>query len=267
MLYAGQIGALMSLVFRGGKAYIATLLLIFIWLAWDAYSLYVEPVIYAYSPFIGFFSGAIYDDVIVLDLTYGVYRLYNLLQLSLLWAIALALWDEERSSLNLTKLGTPRWRTWVPVAVALSSVVALGQMGDAIGFSPSRAGNARALGGEIRSERVVLHYDSEKIEIAEAQRILEDHHFHLERLDEILGEVYRPIVRSFVYSSVEQKRALMGARRVEVAKPWLGEVHLTRPTYGASVVRHELAHVVLGRDAPWPLNTSTMAAFPPCSAG
>ena len=84
MLYAGQIGALMSLVFRGGKAYIATLLLIFIWLAWDAYSLYVEPVIYAYSPFIGFFSGAIYDDVIVLDLTYGVYRLYNLLQLSLL---------------------------------------------------------------------------------------------------------------------------------------------------------------------------------------
>ena len=138
--------------------------------------------------------------------------------------------------------------------MALSSVVALGQMGDAIGFSPSRAGNARALGGEIRSERVVLHYDSEKIEIAEAQRILEDHHFHLERLDEILGEVYRPIVRSFVYSSVEQKRALMGARRVEVAKPWLGEVHLTRPAYGASVVRHELAHVVLGRDAPWPLN-------------
>jgi hypothetical protein len=266
MLFASQIGAASAFVARGAYAYALAALIILGWVGWDALRLYTEPVIYAYNPFVGFLSGAIYDDVIELDRRYGLYRLFNMSQLILLWTAAIILWDSESRCLRWGRASTLGVRQWFTLAGALVVTVALGAMGPQIGFMPSRESIASELGGELSSARVILHYDDERIGVAEARRMLDDHHFHLDRLDEVLGEPYVPVVRSFVYSSPTQKRRLMGARRVEVAKPWLREIHLTRPGFGASVVRHELAHVVLGRDAPGPLNIPALARIFPHAA-
>jgi tetratricopeptide (TPR) repeat protein len=266
MLFASQVGAASSMVVRGRSAYVVATLIIVGWVGRDALLLYTEPAIYAYNPFVGFLSGAIYDDVIMLDLRYGLYRLFNGAQLLLLWAVALTLWDPESRRVEWSRLSSLDRRSGFRLAGALVVTVALGTMGAQFGLMPSRESIATTLGGELQSERVILHYDRERIGLAEAHRILDDHHFHLERLDQVLGETYSPVVRSFVYSSRSQKRRLMGARRVEVAKPWLREIHLTRPRFGASVVRHELAHVVLGRDAPGPLNLPAMAGIFPHAA-
>jgi len=48
-------------------------------IALSAYHLYTDPQIFLYNPFIGFFSGAIYDEVINITWTFVIYRSYNLL--------------------------------------------------------------------------------------------------------------------------------------------------------------------------------------------
>ena len=265
MLIASQVGAASALMTRSLSAYAIAGFVVLGWVGWDALTLYTEPVIYAYNPFVGFLSGAIYDDVIELDSRYGLYRLFNACQLLLLWVLAVVCWEPGENRLRMQRLSALTRRRWFTLAGALILTVGFGAMGPHIGFAPSRESIARELGGVLESERVVLHYD-QRIGLAEAQRMLDDHHFHLERLDEALGEPYRPVIRSFVYSTAGQKRRLMGARRVEVAKPWLREIHLTRPAFGASVVRHELAHVVLGRDAPGPLNLPALARLFPHAA-
>ncbi|MGB0591946.1 MAG: hypothetical protein ACPGU1_19875 [Myxococcota bacterium] len=266
MLFASQVGAASAIAVRGRGAYLVATVCVLGWVAWDALRLYTEPVIYAYNPFVGFFSGAIYDDVIELDGRYGFYRLFNVSQLLLLWMIVNGLWEPQSRRLCWGHASSFELRRWGPLAAALVLTVALGTMGPSVGVMPSRESIAQALGGELRSDRVILHYDVVHITTPEAQRMLADHHFHLERLDQVLGEPYDQVVRSFVYSSPTQKRQLMGARRVEVAKPWLREIHLTRPRFGASVVRHELAHVVLGRDAPGPLHIPAFARVFPHAA-
>ena len=50
-------------------------------------------------------------------------------------------------------------------------------------------------------------------------------------------------IRSYIYAGPAQKRALMGADKTYIAKPWQGAVHLHKLNYGAPVLKHELAHV------------------------
>ncbi len=68
ILFASQIGAAMGLL--GRRTSLAVLLFAGVWRLWifrDVWLFYSEPIIYAYNAFVGFFSGAVYDDVIELS--------------------------------------------------------------------------------------------------------------------------------------------------------------------------------------------------------
>ena len=41
--------------------------------------LYADPVVFAYDPFFGYFSGSVYDEAVAIGRTYGVFRAYNAL--------------------------------------------------------------------------------------------------------------------------------------------------------------------------------------------
>ncbi len=58
----------------------------------------------------------------------------------------------------------------------------------------------------------------------------------------------------FAWPDADTKRRGMGAHRVEMAKPWLRQINLVLPEFGASVLTHELAHVVAGAWADNPLH-------------
>ena len=55
-----------------------------------------------------------------------------------------------------------------------------------------------------------------------------------------------------ILNSEEQKAAAMGAKDTNVAKPWRAEVYLVLRPPPHPVLRHELAHVVIGAKAPGP---------------
>ena len=50
--------------------------------------LYFDPVVYAFDPFFGWFSGPIYDEAVAIDSRYRWFRFYNLLSAG----AALGLW-------------------------------------------------------------------------------------------------------------------------------------------------------------------------------
>ena len=50
-------------------------------------------------------------------------------------------------------------------------------------------------------------------------------------------------LKAYVFGSALQKKRLMGAHQVEMAKPWRREVYITASSFPHSVLKHELAHV------------------------
>ncbi|MGM0574136.1 MAG: hypothetical protein ACQEXJ_00185 [Myxococcota bacterium] len=267
MLFAGQIGAACALLVRRGRW--ATLLFVAVWLAWiarDVAFLYFEPPIFAYNPFAGFFSGAVYDDVIVIDGRFLAYRAFNLVQLGLVWQVAAMTWTPERGRVAPTLLSDAPRRAWIVLALLGVAWGAGYGLRGVVGYEIGEAHLRAALGGRLADERVVLHYDDTAIGRDEARKLLEDHRYRIDTLESALDTTHPEVVHSYVYGSPERKRALMGGARVAVAKPWLSQLHLNRVAYGASVVKHELAHVLLGPFADGPLGIPAVGGVLPKAA-
>lgn len=256
--YGACVGAFWAVVARRRR--VAVPLLVLTWLgfvAWDLAHLYSQPAVFAYNAFIGFFSGSVYDTLIELDARLLLFRVENLLQLAVLWGFIRLAWDEPERRLTVAALRVASGRAWGLWAAATVALAVLFGLRGPIGWEVDRALIAELLGGRVANERVVLYYDQATISPADARALLEDHTFRVEELEAALEQRYPERITSYVYGSAEQKRALMGAGQTYIAKPWLHEIHLNHVAYGASVIHHELAHVILGADAPGPLHLPT----------
>jgi len=257
ILLAAQVGAFAALLGRRRRWAIPIWLAIWVGaVAWDLAHLYRHPAIFAYDPFVGFFSGAVYDTVVHIDDRLALYRLNNLAQLGVLWAFA-RLARGADGWLSVAALRDAPRRPWLVLASVVAVAAVFFGLRGVIGYEVSRDDIEGRLGGRIDSDRLTLFYDRATIPPDEAQLLLEDHLYRLHQLDEALGDRFPRHIRSYVYGSNEQKRLLMGAARVYIAKPWLDEIHLNRVAYGAPVVHHELAHVVLGQYADPPFDIPT----------
>lgn len=236
----------------------------FVWLAWvalDLLHLYRHPAIFAYNPFGGFFSGAVYDTVIEIDWRIVLYRLNNLAQALFIVTLVRLAWDRIEGRMSLDAASHAPARRWLAWLATVAACLVFWSSRGAIGYEIDRPQIQRELGGVIRGPRLVLWYSKEHINESEAQSLYEDHLFRLDQLAERLGP-YPETVTSYVYGTNDQKRRLMGAAQVYIAKPWLHEIHLNHVPYGAAVVRHELAHVVLGVFAPAPFHIPTADFIP-----
>lgn len=234
----------------------------FVWAALDVVHILRHPAIFAYNPFAGFFSGAIYDAVIEIDGRLALYRVNNLAQIALVVAVARLAWDRGAGRLSRVAAAAAPGRRWVAVVVCGAVVLGFWALRGAIGYEVGRADVQARLGGRLEDERLVLWYDRATIPEAEAKALFEDHRFRLAQLEASLGTRFPDVITSYVYGSPDQKRLLMGAGQVYIAKPWLEEIHLNRVPYAAPVIRHELAHVVLGVFADPPLEIPTTCLIP-----
>ncbi len=237
-----------------------------VWLAWvgaDIAFILTQPAIFVFNPFGGYFSGNLYDTVIPIDTRYLGYRVVNLVQFAFFGAIFRAGWDPHAARFRFRAIAhapTPRLVALIMVGVG---VVAAWQNRAALGHQLDRDDVARQLGGRLEDDRLTLIFDRSRIPLDEAQRLLEDHRFRLEQLETALGARFPHRITSFIYGDDAEKKRLMGAGRVYLAKPWLREIHLNRVEYGDPVVLHELAHVVLGMYAPSPLRIPTRLCVVP----
>jgi len=206
--------------------------------------LYAEPVVFAYDPFWGYFSGSVYDENVPIEATYLWFRGYNVL----VAAAALLAWTA------LVDPATLRWRRALPggrgarlrLAIAGAATVAalvVGLQPARVGFSATTETLTRVLTLKRATEHFVIHYAPRSSTMREIDWVAAEHEFAWSRLEGILATTPDTPIHSFIFESAAHKRALMGAGQAQIAAPWRSHVYLNAGPGLSGGLHHELAHV------------------------
>ncbi|MFT3772318.1 MAG: tetratricopeptide repeat protein [Minicystis sp.] len=203
---------------------------------------YASPMIFAYDPFVGYFSGTLYDTIID---TSGLlsYRAGSAATLTAVVAIALHLRRDERGRLRPAWVGQPVLAVFG--AMALAASITANVLGYKLGHWQTSATIAETLGARTAGRRCdVIHARAAKQ--ADIERFTKDCDAHVERAERWFGAAGPQRITAFVFESAAQKGALMGAADTFIAKPWRKEVYVQAAAYPHPVIGHELIHAIAG---------------------
>lgn len=208
------------------------------WLACTAIALarlYIHPVVFAYDPFWGYFSGSLYDEQVAVSSTYAWFRLYNLAAaLAGLWLVATWL-ERQRTG------AWPRARSVLGV-LSLAAVSVVGWRGDRMGFTTTLTSAREHLSLTRETEHFVIYYSPGSQTEREIDAVATEHEFAWHRLAGILAREPDYKIHSFVFANRRQKRAVFGADRVEISLPWKRQIYLHHQAFPHGALHHELAH-------------------------
>jgi tetratricopeptide (TPR) repeat protein len=199
-------------------------------------------MIFAFDPFVGYFSGTLYDTVIDAGTPLLTYRLGSLATLT-----ALAFFAAETTRREPGGGLRLNMRTWRAGLGVLAGLVSLGIFvaGPELGHFSTPTTIAHELGAEKHGKRCDVVYPSTTREL-EANLLVKDCDEELAAVEERLGARGPARVRAFFFRDADQKKRLMGAAHTYIAKPWREEVYLQLAGYPHPALGHELGHVVAG---------------------
>ncbi len=206
-----------------------------------------SPMIFAYDPFVGYFSGTLYDTVIDAGTAMLTYRAGTLLTITAVTLLASVL--ERRAErpfglvLDLRSAAT-RSRAGLGLLCALASFIMI-LAGTKLGHFSTPESIAKDLGAEKHGVRCDVIYPATTRE-QEANLLVKDCDEELAAVEKRLGARGPERVRAFFFRDADDKKRLMGAAHTYIAKPWREEVYLQLGGYPHPVLGHELAHVVAG---------------------
>lgn len=212
---------------------------------------YFTPAIFSYNFFYGYFPGLSYDEILSITWSLVAFRLLTIgLGLVLIW-VALLIVRFGTADLPLRKrwveiakiLGRPGRRT--PALVIVAALVLIYVFRCHLGFESTAAYVQEQLGGKLETEHFVIYYSPGAAGLDAVRQLGGEHEFRLAQLRATFGLEAVPTITSYVYPSTEVKRRLIGTGSTNLTKPWLAEVHITRGSL-AGVLKHELAHIVVG---------------------
>jgi len=219
-----------------------------IWLGLAAANLtwfYTRPPIYTFNIFIGYMNGAVYDPLIRIHAEWAHFRIWSV-GLAAGWLLAAHIGGKNR------KLGCVLGTSVLISAMWLTSTQQL-----------TAEQIEHRLGGRYETDHFLIIYDKQSAIAKRIDAIATDHEFRYQQLQHELGVEPSGKITSFVYANPEQKQRLMGAGRTYIAKPWSRMVHLNNLFVGATVLKHELAHVFGARINDGWLGIPTVAGILP----
>jgi tetratricopeptide (TPR) repeat protein len=201
---------------------------------------YTSPMIFGYDPFVGYFSGTLYDTVIELDRLY-TYRVGSAATLFAGFVISLHLTHDARKKLVYQSVGRPGLLMFGVLCAAASMLHMLG--GPELGHWHTRASIAEELGSVVEGERCrVVH--ARAIPPEAAQRFARECEAHVDQVEKWLGVRGPETITAFLFEDARQKARLMGAAGTNIAKPWRAEVYVQGAAFPHRVLGHELVHVI-----------------------
>lgn len=208
------------------------------------YRFYTTPMVFSFDPFVGYFSGSLYDTVIDAGTSLLTYRLGSFLTLSAA-ALLFSVLERVPQGVRL-RLRTPseRVRGGLGLVAALGSTL-LVLVGSRLGHFSSSPSIAKDLGSEKHGARCDVVYPSTMREL-EANLLVKDCDDDVASVEKVLGMRGPERIRAFFFRDENDKKRLMGAAHTYIAKPWRKEVYLQVAPYPHPVLAHELAHVVAG---------------------
>jgi hypothetical protein len=209
------------------------------------------PSVFSFGHFFGYFPGPIYDRRVDIPDAWLSYRALSALLGAGLWTFVIAARHTRSGRFDARRLFRhPVLAAWI-VACALAATT-MARLSHELAHTTSLRHIEHKLGLAIEGPRcrTVLPRETR---VAEAQRLAEDCELRVEQVAERLGVVENERITALFFRSTSEKRALMGAARVYIAKPWRREVYLQTGEYPHPVLAHELAHVVARHASSGPL--------------
>lgn len=206
---------------------------------------YSAPPVFTYNAVLGYFPGNLYDENVELGAALLWSRLEQALWVTALVALVAANLDVPR--FRITREPRPVGRRIGAIVLALVCVaggVVLRTQSGALGYAVDAEDIEAALEGRIETPHFVIHYaKTEDIEEVIAL-VAADHEFRYQQVTRQIGATSSRKIRSFYFANREQKARWIGARNVEMAKPWRREIYLEHRAFPHTSLRHEIAHAV-----------------------
>ena len=213
---------------------------------------YSSPMVFAYDPFVGYFSGTLYDTVIDAS-ALVTYRAGTAASLFAAMVVALHLAHDGEGRLAFQAIGRPG--LLVAGVVALVGSITTIVKGNRLGHWQTPETISTELGALVTGDRCDVVYPR-SMRLAEAQRFARDCDAHVAALEKWLDAKGPPKVTAYLFADARQKDALMGAAETQIAKPWRREIYLQNGPYPHHSLGHELAHVLAGQLARGPFQVA-----------
>ncbi len=211
--------------------YIAWIIILIFSILYRLYQLYIGPSISFYDHLWGFYSGAIYDEIVSVDQKIQVFRITTMALISLLFIFSTGYKSSKIiifclivtvSWLIFKGYDFPLYHTYKQIRENLSQIAETKQY--------------QIIYSDQNTDEMILLAKDHAFRVYQLQQWFEDKHFD-------------PFT-TYVYDSSDQKAALMGARGTQITFPWRNEVHIQRSEFPHQVLKHEIAHVLAGKYSP-----------------
>jgi hypothetical protein len=209
----------------------------------NAFTLYFQPAVNFFNPFLGYYPGPIYDELIEVSRAYLTFRVWCLVMVAAIWG-AVRLFRSRCGQARITR-SIPGWIIVIGLWVAAGLMV---HSDGRFSFRTTRSAIEEELSFVRSTDLCTIHADKSWIKRGNLLDLLvNDCDFRYRQTAKFFGTGTTTPVQVYLYADAEQKARLMGARWVEISKPWLNEIHVTDMMPGDMIFAHEIAHVTAGR--------------------
>lgn len=213
---------------------------------------YTSPMVYAYDPFVGFFSGSFYDTIIEFSGLY-TYRAGSFATLVAAVVLALHLDRNAHGKIVFRSLGRPGLLL-LGVSAAGASILL-----NANGYRFGHWHTANTIQQQLASRVSVGRCDvfaARGIPKADVERFARECDAHIVEQEAFFETKGPDRISAYLFADSAQKGALMGAADTYIAKPWRREVYLQQSGFPHPVLGHEIAHVMAGAFGPGPFSVA-----------
>jgi formylglycine-generating enzyme required for sulfatase activity len=214
---------------------------------------YTSPMVFAFDPYFGVFSGPLYDTVVSVVDRLVTYRQGTALTLT---ALALGANVLDRALARGARVAL-RERPGLAVlgALALAGSLWHAAAGPTFGHWNTSGTIAETLGGTFSGKRCDVVY-ARALPLRDVRLFARDCDASLTSVEAYFGARGPERVRVFLFGNEVEKGWLMGASHTYIAKPWRAEVYVQAAPFPHPVLQHELAHVVAGSFARGPFRVA-----------
>jgi len=204
-----------------------------------------NPLLFIYHPIFGYFPGPIYDDVIPMTPSLILSRGLALIT-SLLFLLLSGLLVNRRAFFwDVRKISPGGWLLTLCGVLMILALLSLAHLYEGnLRLFISRDDLQKELGGRWETEHFTIFFPEDSPIAQEILLIALDHEFRYDQVSRFLQVKLPRKINSYIYSTPDQKKELMGAKHTDIGDPINHEIHLNYEYPPSSVLKHELTHVL-----------------------
>lgn len=200
-----------------------------------------SPAVYSFNPLFGYFPGPVYDHETVITSPLLLSRfltLFSLIPLGILSSMF-----RKRETAQTRSFIPEKLRERIVLAISMLTLFSAWLLRYPLHLETGFAYHNRIMSGIITTEHFDIRYEPGTMDDWEVDWLAAEHEFRHGQLADFLGIDETPRFTTYIYSSPDRKKFLMGAGHTQMEDPINLSVHLNPSSFPHSMLKHEIAHL------------------------